>query len=51
MIYSIVGGDVYLSLLGFKDVLFIKICNIFLGYNFNFKVLKNIGISFFKLYV
>ena len=43
-------GDAYSSLLGFKDASFIKIRNISLGYNFNSKALKNIGISSLKLY-
>ena len=49
-IYSTAGGDAYSSLLGFKDASFIKIRNISLGYNFNSKALKNIGISSLKLY-
>ena len=49
-IYSTAGGDAYSSLLGFKDASFIKIRNISLGYNFDSKVLRNIGISSLKLY-
>ena len=49
-IYSTAGGDSYSSLLGFKDASFIKIRNISLGYNFDKKVCKSIGISSLKLY-
>ena len=50
-IYNQSGGDQYSALLGFKDASFIKIRNLSLGYNFDKKLLKNIGINGLKLYV
>lgn len=49
-IYSTAGGDPYSGLLGFEKASFIKIRNISLGYNFNAKSLKTVGISSLKLY-
>lgn len=49
-IYSTAGGDSYSSLLGYKDASFIKIRNISLGYNFDKKICKSIGIESLKLY-
>lgn len=49
-IYSTAGGDAYSSLLGFKNASFIKLRNLSLGYNFDRKALKNVGINSLKLY-
>lgn len=49
-IYSTAGGDPYSSLLGFKDASFIKVRNISLGYNFDKKLCKSIGLNSLKLY-
>ena len=50
-VYSQAGGDPYSGLLGFKNASFIKIRNLSLGYNFDKKVLKSIGLNGLKLYV
>ena len=50
-VYSQAGGDPYAGLLGFKNASFIKIRNLSLGYNFNKKMLKSIGLNGLKLYV
>ena len=50
-VYSQAGGDPYSGLLGFKDASFIKIRNLSLGYNFDKKMLKTIGLNGLKLYV
>ena len=50
-VYNQSGGDPYSGLLGFKDASFIKIRNLSLGYNFDKKMLKSIGINGLKLYV
>ncbi|MBQ8674472.1 MAG: TonB-dependent receptor, partial [Bacteroides sp.] len=50
-IYNQSGGDPYSGLLGFKDASFIKIRNISLGYNFDKKLCKKIGINSLKAYV
>lgn len=49
-IYSKSGGDAYSGLLGFKEASFIKVRNISLGYNFNKKLCKSIGIESLKVY-
>lgn len=49
-IYSTSGGDAYSGLLGFKDASFIKLRNISLGYNFDKRVCKSLGIGSLKLY-
>lgn len=48
--YSTGGGDPYSSLLGFRKASFLKIRNISLGYNFNQKTLKKLGIASLKVY-
>ncbi len=50
-IYSQAGGDSYSGLLGFQDASFIKIRNLSLGYNFDKKICKAIGLNGLKLYV
>ena len=50
-IYNQSGGDPYSGLLGFKNASFIKIRNLSLGYNFDKKLLKSIGLNGLKLYV
>ncbi len=50
-VYNQSGGDSYSGLLGFKDASFIKIRNLSLGYNFDKKLLSNIGINGLKVYV
>lgn len=49
-IYSTSGGDNYSGLLGFQDASFIKLRNISLGYNFDKRVCKSLGIGSLKLY-
>jgi len=49
-IYSTSGGDAYSSLLGFKDASFIKVRNISLGYTFDSKLCKTLGIESLKVY-
>lgn len=49
-IYSTSGGDSYSGLLGFQDASFIKLRNISLGYNFDKRVCKSLGIGSLKLY-
>ncbi len=49
-VYSTAGGDSYSSLLGFKDASFIKLRNISLGYNFDKKLCKKMGIESLKVY-
>lgn len=49
-IYSEAGGDPYSGLLGFRKASFIKIRNISLGYNFNPKALRSVGVKSLKLY-
>jgi len=49
-IYSQSGGDAYSSLLGLKKASFLKLRNISIGYNFNQKTLKKIGIASLKVY-
>lgn len=50
-VYSQAGGDSYAGLLGFKDASFIKIRNLSLAYNFDKKLLNQIGINGLKLYI
>ena len=50
-VYSQAGGDPYAGLLGFKDASFIKIRNLSLAYNFDKKLLSQIGINGLKLYI
>ena len=50
-VYSQAGGDSYSGLLGFKDASFVKIRNLSLGYNFDKKLLNNIGLNALKIYV
>lgn len=49
-IYSTAGGDEFSSLLGFRKASFIKVRNISLGYNFDQKLIRNLGISSLKVY-
>jgi TonB-linked SusC/RagA family outer membrane protein len=49
-IYSTSGGDAYSSLLGYKKASFLKLRNISLGYNFDSKMLKKVGIANLKVY-
>lgn len=49
-IYSTSGGDAYSSLLGYQDASFIKLRNISLGYTFDSKLCKKIGIESLKVY-
>ena len=48
--YNTSGGDGYSSLLGFRKASFLKIRNLSLGYNFNQKTLKKLGIASLKVY-
>lgn len=48
--YSTAGGDPYSSLLGFRKASFLKVRNISIGYNFNQKTLKKIGLASLKVY-
>lgn len=49
-VYSTAGGDSYSSLLGNKKASFIKIRNLSLGYTFNAKTCKAMGIGSLKVY-
>lgn len=49
-IYNKSGGDSYSSLLGFKEASFLKLRNISLGYNFDKKLCKSIGLQSLKVY-
>ena len=48
--YTTSGGDTFSSQLGYRDASFLKVRNISLGYNFDKRICKSIGLSNLKVY-